>query len=143
MVLHLGKETVLWSPGKWTLKQRQQRETFTAVVDGVPDSLRKQYLPVQDYDSQDPFFKDFDFKSYEIIKFGGRNRLIAYFETYEQMKTALESSFHLDGQDYRWTRPTSSSPKKKSGRQGLPQTQPKARRVPRNDQAAMRKARIR
>ncbi|GES83721.1 hypothetical protein RCL_jg9510.t1 [Rhizophagus clarus] len=44
------------------------------------------------------------------------NRLIAFFETYDDLKTALETRFHLDGKDYRWTRPQSVQQKKKSGK---------------------------
>ncbi|GBB88838.1 hypothetical protein RclHR1_15450003 [Rhizophagus clarus] len=41
--------------------------------------------------------------------------LIAYFKTYDDLKMALETCFYLDGQDYHWTRPTFTTPKKKKG----------------------------
>ncbi|GES81060.1 hypothetical protein GLOIN_2v1772716 [Rhizophagus clarus] len=98
---------------------RKQRETFTAVVDGVPDSVCKQLLLVQDYNNQDPFFKEFEFKSYKIIKHTGKNRLIAFFENYDDLKNALETHFNLEGQDFRWNRfhsGATTQSKKKTGK---------------------------
>ncbi|GES95329.1 hypothetical protein RCL_jg9633.t1 [Rhizophagus clarus] len=95
-------------------------------VDNIPDDLCKKSLLVQDYDTQNPFFKEFDFKSYKIIKYEGRYRLIAFFETYDDLKMALETRFHLDGKDYCWTRPQPIQPKKKNGKNSLAQELKKA-----------------
>ncbi|GES87523.1 hypothetical protein RCL_jg26414.t1 [Rhizophagus clarus] len=65
----------------------KQRETFTAVVDGLPDFVRKQSLLIQDTAS----------KIYSMVSnhtnlrsTGGRNQLIAYFNDYDTLRTTLD-----------------------------------------------------
>ncbi|GBC04587.1 hypothetical protein RclHR1_05760005 [Rhizophagus clarus] len=55
-----------------------------------------------------------------------KTALIAFFETYDDLKMALETRFHLDGKDYCWTRPQPIQPKKKNGKNSLAQELKKA-----------------
>jgi hypothetical protein len=110
----LGSAVVRWFPGSWTLKQRRNREMFTAKVEGLPETIAKDPLLHQDFDKQDRFFKDFGFCSYKVIKQpNGRSTLIGYFSTYESLKTALETPFVVEKETFRWVR--SSNRANKSG----------------------------
>ncbi|GBB93825.1 hypothetical protein RclHR1_22380002 [Rhizophagus clarus] len=68
------------------------------MVNGLPDS---DPLITQDFDKRDSFFKDQGLKSYKFIKEGnGHNMIVRFFETYENMKNALESSFIFERVEY-------------------------------------------
>ncbi|GBC05951.1 hypothetical protein RclHR1_06520007 [Rhizophagus clarus] len=106
---------VRWFPGRWTLKQRHNRSTFTAKVEGLPVSVTTDPILTQDYDKRDSFFKDQGLKAYKFLKQGtDRVTMLGYFENYEDLKTALESPFVYERTEFKWYRSSGRPPKKNS-----------------------------
>ncbi|GBB98895.1 hypothetical protein RclHR1_33560001 [Rhizophagus clarus] len=76
-------------------------------------------LLTQDYDKRDSFFKDQGLKAYKFLKQGtNRMTLLGYFENYEDLKMALESSFVYKRTEFKWYR-TSGHPSKKNSEKNL------------------------
>ncbi|GBB98995.1 hypothetical protein RclHR1_03390011 [Rhizophagus clarus] len=118
---------VRWFPGRWTLKQRNNHATFAAKVEGLPVSVTADPLLTQDYDKRDFFFKDQDICAYKFSKKGtGRVMILGFFETYEDLKTALKSPFIYERTEYRWYcsngRPNKKKSKKASSRSSQKRT---------------------
>ncbi|GBB84818.1 hypothetical protein RclHR1_01140007 [Rhizophagus clarus] len=108
---------VRWFPGRWTLKQRHNRSTFTAKVEGLPVSVATDPILIQDYDKRDSFFKDQGLKAYKFLKQGTDHvTMLGYFENYEDLKTALESPFVYERIEFKWYRTSGRPPKKNSGK---------------------------
>ncbi|GBB86998.1 hypothetical protein RclHR1_13450004 [Rhizophagus clarus] len=94
---------VRWFSGRWMLKQRMNHSIFSAKVDGLPVSVTTDPLLVQDYDKCDSFFKDQGIRAYKFLKQGANQvTMLGFFETYEDLKTALESPFVYERTKYKW-----------------------------------------
>ncbi|GBC02516.1 hypothetical protein RclHR1_04660009 [Rhizophagus clarus] len=120
---------VRWFPGRWTLKQRHNRSTFTAKVEGLPVSVTTDPLLTQDYDKRDSFFKDQGLKAYKFLKQGtDRVTLLGYFENYEDLKTVLESPFVYERTEFKWYRTSGCPPKKNSGKNSARSSQKRSKK---------------
>ncbi|GBC08894.1 hypothetical protein RclHR1_08470005 [Rhizophagus clarus] len=84
------------------------------LAEGLPVSVTTDPQLTQDYDKRDSFFKDQGIRAYKFLKQGtDRVTMLGFFETYEDLKTALESPFIYERVEYRWYRSSGRPPKKK------------------------------
>jgi hypothetical protein len=86
--IDLGGIPVRWFPAEWSIKDRKQHESFTAVLKDIPDSLT-----VQSIWQQGKLHELFEsVHAFKIIQEGKERRLIGYFKTWQDYKVIIGSS---------------------------------------------------
>ena len=106
-----------WFPGDWTLKERKRRSEFCAVIEDSPAGLTTEAL-IQDQ----IFLLRFGVKSYKILRLpNNKAKFLAYFENFDACRAALHTpTFHLFGEERKWTMDNFSPRKGKRSPRGPP-----------------------
>ncbi|GES84239.1 hypothetical protein GLOIN_2v1765605 [Rhizophagus clarus] len=101
----LGPVVVRWFPASWSLKERKERERFQAVVQGPPDSFTADALAVKEHLTN--FINPLHIKAFKEVKNPDSTRkMIAYFESWEDLQNILSKESFWDGAKLSWCRHT-------------------------------------
>ncbi|GBB91299.1 hypothetical protein RclHR1_01850009 [Rhizophagus clarus] len=101
----LGPVVVRWFPASWSLKERKERERFQAVVQGPPDSFTAEALAVKEHLTN--FVNPLHIKAFKEVKNpDGTRKMIAYFESWEDLQNILSKESFWNGAKLSWCRHT-------------------------------------
>ncbi|GBB98925.1 hypothetical protein RclHR1_33600001 [Rhizophagus clarus] len=92
-------------PASWSLKERKERERFQAIVQGPPDSFTADALAVKEHLTN--FINPLHIKAFKEVKNpDGTRKMIAYFESWENLQNIISKESFWNGAKLSWCRHT-------------------------------------